>query len=300
MRRFTKGMLIASGVFGAAGIGLIAVGVAMGASISDIAASESMREKIRWIGESMADDYYDSREIQDMIEDTELTGLTTVRKTESDEADVYDLQYQPLNFEFEMRYDELILEEGDKYQVYVYEDDGNDVTVKEDQETLKIISKRKKSDAKSDGNRKICVFYPKNVTLQELDIELGAGRITFNRDVETETVELELGAGEFSNSGTVTAREADLEVGTGSMELHDLSAREINGECGVGSMDLTVSGEPLDYNYSLECGIGKISIASESYSGLGKEKYISNNAHKNIDLECGIGNISVGFITEDV
>lgn len=300
MRRFTKGMLIAAGVFGAVGIGLIAAGGAMGAGIADIVVSEPVREKIRWIAGSAADDHHEPKEIQDMTEDTEFTDLTTIQKKESEDADVYDLQYQPLIFEFEICYDELILEEGDDYQVYVYEDDGNDVTVKEDQETLKITSKRKRSDRSSDGNRKICVCYPKNVTLQELDIEMGAGQVTFNRDVDTEIFELELGAGEFSNSGAVTAREADLEVGAGNLELYDLNAREINGECGVGYMDLTVIGEPLDYNYSLECGIGKISIASESYSGLGKEKYISNHADKDIDLECGIGNISVGFITEGV
>lgn len=286
MRKFTKGMLVAAGIFGMVGVGLIIAGVAMGANISDIEIPGSIREKIWWIEESAADD-------------TGFTNAKTVQKKEADEADIYDLQYQPLNFEFELRSDELILEEGDSYQVYVYEDDGNDVTVKEDRGTLKIISKRKKSDVASAQNCKIRVLYPKDVTLDELEIELGAGQIIFDRDVETKTLNLELGAGEFTNSGAITTREADLEVGAGNMELHDLSAKEINGECGVGDMALSVTGEFADYNYDLECGIGKISIDAESYSGFAKEKHISNGADRSVDLECGMGNISVDFIEKD-
>lgn len=299
MRRFTKGMLITAGIFGTVGVGLTIAGVAMGANISDMEIPGFIREKIEWVEESAADEHHDLKEIQDTVNDSGSTSTKTVQKKEADEADVYDLQYQPLNFEFELRSDELILEEGDSYQVYVYEDDGNDVTVKEDRGTLKIISKRKKSDTASTQNYKIRVLYPKDVTLDELEIELGAGQILFDRDVETKTLNLELGAGEFTNSGAITTREADLEVGAGNMELSDLSAKEINGECGVGDMTLSVTGESVDYNYDLECGIGTISIDAESYSGFAKEKHISNGADRSVDLECGMGNISVDFTEKD-
>lgn len=296
MRRFTKGMLVAAGIFGTVGVGLIIAGVVMGANISDMEIPGFIREKIEWVEESAADEHHDLKEIQNATNDSGSASTMTVQKKE---ADVYDLQYQPLNFEFELRSDELILEEGDSYQVYVYEDDGNDVTVKEDRGTLKIISKRKKSDAASAQNYRIRVLYPKDVTLDELEIELGAGQILFDRDVETKTLNLELGAGEFTNSGAITTREADLEVGAGNMELYDLSAKEINGECGVGDMTLSVTGESADYNYDLECGIGTISIDAESYSGFAKEKHISNGADRSVDLECGMGNISVDFTEKD-
>ena len=102
--------------------------------------------------------------------------------------------------------------------------------------------------------------------------------------------------GEFESKNPVTAREADLEIGTGSMTFADLSARKTDGECGLGELDLTLTGTQENYNYDLECGVGNLDVGSDSYSGLGREKSISNKgADRKLDLECGMGNISVDF-----
>ena len=125
---------------------------------------------------------------------------------------------------------------------------------------------------------------------------MGAGTVYLNRDIETEKLSVEMGAGEFESKNPVTAREADLEIGTGSMTFADLSAKKIDGECGLGELDLTLTGTQEDYNYDLECGVGNLDVGSDSYSGLGREKTISNKgADRKLDLECGMGNISVDF-----
>ena len=68
------------------------------------------------------------------------------------------------------------------------------------------------------------------------------------------------------------------------------------GECGLGELDLTLTGTQEDYNYDLECGVGNLDVGSDSYSGLGREKSISNKgADRKLNLECGMGNISVDF-----
>ena len=125
---------------------------------------------------------------------------------------------------------------------------------------------------------------------------MGAGTVYLNRDIETEKLSVEMGAGEFESKNPVTAREADLEIGTGSMTFADLSAGKIDGECGLGELDLTLTGTQEDYNYELECGVGNLDVGSDSYSGLGREKTISNKgADRKLDLECGMGNVSVNF-----
>lgn len=125
---------------------------------------------------------------------------------------------------------------------------------------------------------------------------MGAGTVYLNRDIETEKLSVEMGAGEFESKNPVTAMEADLEIGTGSMTFADLSARKTDGECGLGELDLTLTGTQEDYNYDLECGVGNLDVGSDSYSGLGREKTISNKgADRKLDLECGMGNISVDF-----
>ena len=201
------------------------------------------------------------------------------------------MKYQPTKLDIELKYDDLILEEGDSFCVRVYDDSGKNVTVKESSDTLKVRSTKKLSK-----NRKVCISYPEDVKLQELEIEMGAGTVYLNRDIETEKLSVEMGAGEFESKNPVTAREADLEIGTGSMTFADLSARKTDGECGLGELDLTLTGTQEDYNYDLECGVGNLDVGSDSYSGLGREKSISNTgADRKVDLECGMGNVSVNF-----
>ena len=310
MKKFTKGMLIAAGIFAAAGIGLTAAGGVMGASISELTGVNSLKRILRmteWDDDyvdndddhddydDIDDDYDDHVEHDGMEYSTEMgqkdMGPAVVGNESSTDGTVYQLKYQPAKLDIELKYDDLILEEGDSFCVRVYDDSGKNVTVKESSDTLKVKSTKKLSK-----NRKVCISYPEDVKLQELEIEMGAGTVYLNRDIETEKLSVEMGAGEFESKNPVTAREADLEIGTGSMTFADLSARKTDGECGLGELDLTLTGTQEDYNYDLECGVGNLDVGSDSYSGLGREKTISNKgADRKLDLECGMGNISVDF-----
>ena len=305
MKKFTKGMLIAAGIFAAAGIGLTAAGGVMGASMSELTGVNSLK-RILWMTEwdDDHDDYDDIDEDDDYEDYVEHDGMehsaemgqknmepAAVGNESATDGTVYQLKYQPTKLDIELKYDELILEEGDSFCVRVYDDNGKNVTVKESSDTLKVRSTKKLSKT-----RKVCISYPKDVKLQELEIEMGAGTVYLNRDIDTEKLSVEMGAGEFDSKNPVTAEEADLEIGTGSMTFADLSAKKISGECGLGELDLTMTGTQEDYNYDLECGVGNLDVGSDSYSGLGREKNISNtDADRKLDLECGMGNVSVNF-----
>ena len=305
MKKFTKGMLIAAGIFGAVGIGLTAAGGVMGASMSELTGVNSLK-RILWMTEwdDDHDDYDDNDEDDDYEDHVEHDGMehsaemgqknmesAAVGNESATDGTVYQLKYQPTKLDIELKYDELILEEGDSFCVRVYDDNGKNVTVKESSDTLKVRSTKKLSKT-----RKVHISYPEDVKLQELEIEMGAGTVYLNRDIETEKLSVEMGAGEFESKNPVTAREADLEIGTGSMTFADLSARKTDGECGLGELDLTLTGTQEDYNYDLECGVGNLDVGSDSYSGLGREKTISNKgADRKLNLECGMGNVSVDF-----
>ncbi len=303
MKKFTKGMLIAAGIFAAAGIGLTAAGGVMGASMSELTGVNSLKRILRMT--EWDDDHDDYDDIDDDDDDrVEHDGMehsaemgqknmepAAVGNESATDGIVYQLKYQPTKLDIELKYDELILEEGDSFCVRVYDDNGKNVTVKESSDTLKVRSTKKLSKT-----RKVCISYPEDVKLQELEIEMGAGTVYLNRDIETEKLSVEMGAGEFDSKNPVTAEEADLEIGTGSMTFADLSAKKISGECGLGELDLTMTGTQEDYNYDLECGVGNLDVGSDSYSGLGREKSISNTgADRKLDLECGMGNVSVNF-----
>ena len=291
MKKFTKGMLIAAGIFGAVGIGLTAAGGVMGASMSELTGVKSLKRVLLvadgdydyddsddYDDDDDYDDYdyddsddYDSDDYDDSDDCDDSEDYARAVDENEEDSTVYQLKYQPTKLDIELKYDELILEEGDSFCVRVYDDSGKNVTVKESSDTLKVRSTKKLSKT-----RKVHISYPEDVKLQELEIEMGAG--------------------EFESKNPVTAREADLEIGTGSMTFADLSARKTDGECGLGELDLTLTGTQEDYNYDLECGVGNLDVGSDSYSGLGREKTISNKgADRKLDLECGMGNISVDF-----
>lgn len=227
MKKFTKGMLIAAGIFGATGIGLTIAGGVMGASMSELNGFESI-SKILWTERdvvepgTMEDDA--SEDIEDMDAVNSVDGQTNaefmkVKSESSADGAVYQLEHQPVELDIELKYDELELEEGDSFSVKVYNDTGNDVTVKESEDVLKIRSTKRTSKA-----RKVCVSYPKDVKFKKLDIEMGAGTVYTNCDIQTEELDVEVGAGEFESNGSVTAKKADLQIGTGSMTFADLSA----------------------------------------------------------------------------
>lgn len=301
MKKFTKGMLIAAGIFAAAGIGMTAAGGVMGASMSELTGVNSLK-RILWMTEWDDDhDDYDDIDDDDYVDHDGMEYSAEVGQKNMEPAEVgnesstdgtvYQLKYQPTKLDIELKYDELILEEGDSFCVRVYDDNEKNVTVKESSDTLKVRSTKKLSKT-----RKVYISYPKDVKLQELEIEMGAGTVYLNRDIETEKLSVEMGAGEFDSKNPVTAEEADLEIGTGSMTFADLSAKKISGECGLGELDLTMTGTQEDYNYDLECGVGNLNVGSDSYSGLGREKSISNTgADRKLNLECGMGNVSVDF-----
>ena len=66
-----------------------------------------------------SDDYDDSEDYARAVDENEEDGT------------VYQLKYQPTKLDIELKYDELILEEGDSFCVRVYDDSGKNVTVKE-------------------------------------------------------------------------------------------------------------------------------------------------------------------------
>lgn len=81
-------------------------------------------------------------------------------------------------------------------------------------------------------------------------------------------------------------------------ELYREMRGKLEADCGVGELLLNLKGVKEDYNYDLECGIGEIRCADESYSGFGKDYTIDNHAAKNMEIECGIGQITVKYMNQ--
>ena len=66
---------------------------------------------------------------------------------------------------------------------------------------------------------------------------------------------------------------------------------EISG--GVGDVNIGIIGEKEDFNYELSCGMGELDVFDDSYTSLGKDKEIDNDAKYTISLDCGVGRVNV-------
>lgn len=163
MKKFTKGMLIAAGIFGAVGIGLTAAGGVMGASMSELTGVKSLKRVLLVADGDYdyddSDDYDDDDDYDDSGDYDDSDDYDSDDYDDSDDCDdsedyacavdeneedgtVYQLKYQPTKLDIELKYDDLILEEGDSFCVRVYDDSGKNVTVKESSDTLKVKAQK--------------------------------------------------------------------------------------------------------------------------------------------------------------
>ena len=83
MKKFTKGMLIAAGIFGAVGIGLTAAGGVMGASMSELTGVKSLK-RVLLVADGDGnydddDDYYDDIDDCDDSDDYDDSGRINIK-----------------------------------------------------------------------------------------------------------------------------------------------------------------------------------------------------------------------------
>ena len=117
--------------------------------------------------------------------------------------------------------------------------------------TLKVNSKKAQYffgiNISSFGSSKdvaIVLEVPKGTDIRKLKAQVGVGTLTVN-DLQVEELDGECGVGEFDFSGEIK--------------------KFGNLKCGIGSMYLNLVGSEKDYDYSLECGIGNISLGDHDF-----------------------------------
>lgn len=159
---------------------------------------------------------------------------------------------------------------------------------------------------------RIVLYVPEGAYFDSADIEVGAGRLEFDR-LYADDISLEVGAGQITLKN-LQAGKLESSVGFGQLELKDsevgtldaevgmgdFSADGVLGgdakvECAMGNVSLKLEGSQRDYNYELSKALGSVTLGNTTSSGFASEKYIDNGADKTIEIECSMGNVSVRF-----
>ncbi len=162
---------------------------------------------------------------------------------------------------------------------------------------LKLTSKKRFSGVNNIGRGTITIQIPKEMTFEEVSLSMGAGTLNVN-SIYTRDLSVEIGAGEV-NLDRFQADEAEFDCGAGSITATGDVRSSADISCGVGSVVFTALGREEEYNYDIECGVGEVMCGNDSYSGLGKDRHIDNNADKDISVEGGVGSVIIDFKESD-
>ncbi|MBQ7935398.1 MAG: DUF4097 family beta strand repeat protein [Clostridia bacterium] len=127
------------------------------------------------------------------------------------------------------------------------------------------------------------------VSLQtnKLDLDLGAGEVTFGTLNVWEEAEIDGGAGKIHvQNGTLT--DLDLDMGVGELLLTAQLKGKNQVDCGVGNVELTLIGAE-DYRICLDKGIGSATLNDEPM----EDNAFYGNGENTVEISGGIGSIAI-------
>lgn len=147
----------------------------------------------------------------------------------------------------------------------------------------------------SDNNDyKIEITVPREAVFREVCLEIGAGTLQAE-GITADEIEIMIGAGEGIFTG-VRAGDFSAECGAGEITLSGSISGKADLDCGMGTITLRLQGEPEQFDYEVDCGMGEVRIG-DIYQGGGfaAEKEIRNGAGRMMEIDCGMGEIEVDF-----
>ena len=207
------------------------------------------------------------------------------------------------NLDIELGQTELHIIPGDSF---VFTADGKIDSIAVTGDTLHI--KHTEKDSETFGLFKSYLF--------EKEIPPLKATLTVPYNVFFENITLEIGMGEFESKIPLKCKRSTINVGLGSCSLEDFSVTDyfetecdmgsltiqgtIDGtskiQCGMGTVKLITQGNPDDYNYKTQVGMGSVQIGDKTFEGLSNKERFSSAAKNYFDINCGMGSIIISFV----
>lgn len=125
------------------------------------------------------------------------------------------------------------------------------------------------------------------LTAKELDLSLGAGKVTFTDLIVSEKAEIDGGAGSIQIQGG-TVQNLDLDMGVGELNLTAVLTGKNQIDCGVGKVSLVLI-HPETYSIRLDKGIGDATYCDEPM----ESGTVYGTGESWVEIDGGVGSISV-------
>lgn len=189
------------------------------------------------------------------------------------------------------------------------ETDSDDVKYKVDNGTL-YISERNHSIFKNKKGGNVIIYLPSDLVFNDVSIESGVGKVKVGT-LQANELDLDLGAGKVELDNLNILHEAsidggagetiiensnlnnlDLDMGVGSLSLTARLTGSSVIDAGVGSVDLKLKGTASDYKIKASKGVGKLTVEGEDM----KDDSTYSDGANIIDIDGGVGSINIDFI----
>ena len=200
----------------------------------------------------------------------------------------------------------LTIKKGD----YLFVESNNKRVVSKERNGTLYISESGSDWIVKSNNIKIVICIPENMSFEEIelntgasvvnveklctdriDIELGAGKVTFDTLISAKQTSIDGGAGNFTvHGGSLKNLEIDWGVGNAEITAEILGSSEIDS--GVGNLELNLIGTVESYKIYADKGLGNFTVDGKSIS----DGDVIGNGSNVIDIDSGVGNINVCFV----
>lgn len=199
----------------------------------------------------------------------------------------------------------VMIKKGNKFKIETNSDNINYRVV----ENNLFINQKDDNWFNRKVNSDLIIYVEKNFVFDFVLIENGAGKLDIN-DLSTNELELDLGAGKVTIDKLTVLKEASIDGGAGEVNISNSSINNLdldmgigkvlisstltgNSEidAGIGEVDLNLLDKEDNYKINIDKSIGEIIIDGNK---VGEENSYGNGLNT-IDISGGIGSININF-----
>lgn len=183
---------------------------------------------------------------------------------------------------------EVNIIEGDSFDLNI-RGDNNSYTSKVTDGVWKVSL-----DNNQTAHCTIDITIPEGAVFEQVAIEMGAGSLTCPASFQCDNINLKVGAGTMNFSEVTAAQSSTIDVGMGTLTLVGGLENEVTLSTGMGKVQLHLE-EPDDYGYLIDCGMGSVSVDSDTFTGVGQNAKHNTDAPTVFNISCGMGTVNISF-----
>lgn len=118
--------------------------------------------------------------------------------------------------------------------------------------------------------------------------------VVLPKQCENLTVDIVVGVGDVSmESETFTAKKVNVSVGVGDVVFSGSVSDKLEAEAGSGDVDVSLTGKESSYAFDLSAGLGEIRLNGRSKGSFAADYETDGNGGAEVELTAGVGDISV-------